>query len=263
MHVHYAFVTVKSTCNMKNDVTFSFPFFGIVPVTNLETEIWKSHNFPDMIKKKKSERFPVVCLAQLFSGLWFGSVWLCAKGCSGCVSAWQVWCHETQSMGVCPAVWAQQILCGLDDREEKWCSKRGSTREPVGIWHFLSLTSLFVGAAPFAARCWWRRVLRMWTKQAAAVGWAQFEQGAVFCPCVTAAATSKPPLPLPLPDILSRVVARNWAVLSPLCFLLCFMGNFCAPKMSKRDLRNDWDFGLWESTSSVLWSHRQSCPQPH
>lgn len=104
---------------------FSSFFFGVVPVTNLGTEIWKSYNFPQMIwRKKKSERFPVVCSAQLFSGLWFGSVWLCARGCSGCVSAWQVPYHETQ-MWV--SVSCSRILCAWDDRAEKWGSKRSST----------------------------------------------------------------------------------------------------------------------------------------
>lgn len=123
--------------------------------------------FPTHDLKKKSEQFPVACLAQLF--LWT-VVWQCLTLCqslfctvSGCVSAWQVSYHETQSMGVCVLqyVLSSRILCGLDDREEKWCSKRGSTQAPLGIWHVLSFTSLFVGAAPFAAKCWWRRVLRM------------------------------------------------------------------------------------------------------
>lgn len=94
--------------------SFLAPFFGVVPVMNLE--IQKSYNFPQMIKKKKSEQFPVVCPAQLLSGLWFGSVCLC----SGCVSACQAPYHDTQSVGVCVLQWCPTAgLWALDDSEEK------------------------------------------------------------------------------------------------------------------------------------------------
>lgn len=40
-HLHYAFVIVRFTCNiflfLKNDVTFKFLFFPVVPLMNLET----------------------------------------------------------------------------------------------------------------------------------------------------------------------------------------------------------------------------------
>lgn len=125
-----------------------------------------------------------------------------------------------------------------------------------GIWHFLSFTSPFVGAA----QCWWRRV----DKPSSCSG---VSLGRVFVCCVlslshTAAVTPIPPLPLPLPDILSNLsilkCCRELDCVASFVFPPWFHGRFLCTK-NEQDLRND----LCESTSSVLWSHGQSCPQPH
>lgn len=127
----------------------------------------------DLKKKNKSELFPVVCSAQLFSGLWFGSAWLCTRGCSDCVSAWQVPYHEIHSVGVCVLqdVLSSRVLCAWDGREEKGCSKRGSTSRNL---------TFFELHQPF---CWCSPVLMEEGGQTQQLQWGEPGQGVrLLCP---------------------------------------------------------------------------------
>lgn len=181
--------------------------------------------FPtDDLKKKKKIRTISCCL--LCTVVFWTVVWQCLalyQGCSDCVSAWQVPYHEIHSVGVCVLqdVLSSRVLCAWDDREEKWCSKRGSTSRNL---------TFFELHQPF---CWCSPVLMEEGGQTQQLQWGEPGQGVhVLCP-VPVTPSSCDPNSSSSPDIFSKGIAGSWTVLPPLCSLLGFMGDFCAPRMNK------------------------------